>query len=50
VVQNITVQEGDVTVQNPDSGIVMTDNVGDDSRLKIVDDNGVKTLIIEETV
>lgn len=42
------VQNGDLIVTNANNGIVMTDNVGDQSRVKVVDDAGTKTLEIEE--
>lgn len=44
------VQTGNVVVENPDSGVVMTDNAGDTSKIKIVDDGGVKTIVVEEVL
>lgn len=45
---DMTITEGNVVISNPDSGIVMTDNVGDVNKLKIIDDGGVKTIVVEE--
>jgi len=48
VTGNMTVNDGDVIITNPDDGLVMEDNVGDTNRLKIVDDGGVKTIEVEQ--
>jgi len=42
------VNEGDIIITNSNKGIVMEDNVGDMDRVKVVDDDGVKTIVIEE--
>lgn len=42
-----TVNSGDLIVTDTSKGIVMTDNEGEQGRLKIVDDNGVKTVQVE---
>jgi hypothetical protein len=47
---DITVNNGDIVISTPDKGVTMTDNVGDVNTLKIVDDGGVKTIVIEEQV
>ena len=39
---------GDVVITDSDKGIVLTDDVGGQSRIKIVDDNGTKTITVEE--
>ena len=43
-----TIIAGDLVVATPTNGIVMTDNVGDTSKIQIIDDSGVKTLVITE--
>jgi len=48
VTGNMTVNDGDVIITNPNDGLVMEDNVGDTNRLKIVDDGGVKTIEVEQ--
>jgi len=48
VTGNLTVTQGDVKIETPDAGIILTDTAGDQSKVKVVDDNGVKTLEIEE--
>ena len=47
VTGNITVVEGDVIVTDPSKGIVMEDDVGTQSRIKIVDDGGTKAIELE---
>ena len=42
------VNEGDIIITNSNKGIVMEDNVGGMDRVKVVDDDGVKTIVIEE--
>jgi len=45
---DITINEGDVIITNPANGIVLEDNVGDQNRIKVIDDDGVKTIEVEE--
>ena len=47
VTGDLTVTEGDIIVSEVDKGVVMEDNVGDSNRMKIVDDDGVKTIEVE---
>ena len=42
------INEGDVIITNPDNGIIMEDNVGDQNRIKVIDDEGTKTIVVEE--
>ena len=48
VTGNMTVNTGDVVVTDTSKGVVMEDQVGDTSRIKIVDDGGVKTIEVEQ--
>lgn len=45
---DMTVTDGDVVVTDTTKGIIMTDNVGDTDRMKIVDDSGTKAIEVEQ--
>ena len=45
---DMTVNTGDVVVSDTSKGVVMEDQVGDTSRIKIVDDGGVKTIEVTQ--
>lgn len=48
VTGNLTVIEGDVVVEETGKGVVINDQLGNDARVKVYDDSGVKTVLVED--
>jgi len=46
--RSITTVDSDITITDPDKGVVLTDNVGDQDRITVIDDDGVKSIRVEE--
>jgi hypothetical protein len=46
---DLTITNGDLKITDATKGIVMTDNVGDTDKIKVYDDDGVKSTTTEKT-
>jgi len=48
VTGDATVNSGDVIITDPAKGVVVVDQNGDSCRIKVVDDDGMKSVQVEE--